>query len=142
MLARSVSVILIAVVIACPMWCGNGVCHADQCCSAKQSSYEVCPVQGTDHCCCDQSSPDSDHPCPSKTSGKSSCQGVCGGVIFGKPIKLNDVADSFIVSLMDTEALVVVRLVERNIHGIEHYRHCRGGNHGRFLRTLHMSFLC
>ena len=141
MFARTVSVVLIAAIIACPMWCGNGVCHATECCLAEQPSCEACPVHGTARCC-DQPSPENNRHCPSESPGTSSCQGVCGGAVFTKPNKLNDVADSFFGPLMDIDSPVVARLVECNFHGIEHDWHNGGGNHGRSLRTLHMSFLC
>lgn len=148
MLARIVSLVLIAAVVACPLTCGNGLCHAGQCCSEMQASDQVCPAHGTAQCCCGRASSDEDH-CPSgdrgpcRCPGKSSCQGVCGGAVFEKQIELDGASDSSFLSLVDTDTLLVTRVIERRTaHGAEHHWHRRGGNHGRSLRALHMSFLC
>ena len=142
MFSRAVSLTLMAAIIACPMWCGSGSCHAGQCCSAEQTSDRACSVHGTDCCCCEESLPDSDRHCPCESPRESSCQGVCGGAVFEKPRELNDVFDTFVTPLTDSESPVVARLIECNTQGVEHRWHPRGDNHGRSLRTLHMSFLC
>ena len=141
MFARTVSLVLTVAIIACPMWCGNGLCHAGWCCSPEQSSHQPCPVHGTARCCGDTGSPDSKDDCPGEAPGKSSCQGVCGGAVFEKPRELNDGTDSSVLPLVTAETPVACQLAECRTHGGEHFLRC-GGNRGRFLRTLHMSFLC
>jgi hypothetical protein len=144
---RIVSLIQIAAIIACPLWCSSGLCHAGQHCAIdgcslmERTTPQFCPFHGTTRCCCNESSsPRNDHGpcrCPNKP-----CQGVCGGAVFDKPIELNDVRDSFFLPLIVTEISFALHVVECRSLDIEHHWHCHGGNHGRALRTLHMSFLC
>ena len=147
MFARTVSLVQIAVLIACPMWCGNGLCRADQCCSVEQSTHQPCPVHETACDCCDIDSSGSNNDCPCDAPCKSSCQGVCGGAVFGKPCELNDPMPTCSAKkgsfgpFLAVEIPVACQLAECRTNDGDHFLHC-GGNHGRSLRTLHMSFLC
>lgn len=140
MFARTVVLVQIAAIIACPMWCGNGVCHAGQCDSAELC-HQACPDNETARCCLDQSSPDSNRDCPTESPDESSCQGVCGGAIFEKPSGLNNVSGSFLMPHAAAELPGACPLAECRTDGRDQLLHC-GTNHGRSLRTLHMSFLC
>jgi hypothetical protein len=140
MFVRTVSLILIAAVVACPMWCSNGLCHAGQCCSAEQSAHRACPVHGATRCCCNKHSSDSHDEFPCDAPCESSCQGVCGGAVFEKPIELNDEIDSFLLPFLTAEILPACRLAECRTQNGDHF-YDYGGNHGRILRTLYMSFL-
>lgn len=137
MLARTVSLVLIVATIACPLWCGESVCQADQCCPGEQSAVPDCCCRG-----CEQSTPDNDSQPPGDSPEKSSCQGVCGGAVLQKRSEWNDVSAAFFVSLINIEAPITARLVECNAQRGTHDWHGRGGNHGRSLCALHMSFLC
>ena len=141
MFARTVSLVLIAAVIACPMWCSNGLCHAGQCCSAEQSTHQPCPVHRTARCCCDKGSSDSNDDCPYDAPCESSCQGVCSGAVFEKPIELNDEIDSSLLPFHAADKPVGCQLVKCHTNGGDHFLHC-GWHHGRTLRTLLMSLLC
>ncbi len=147
MVSRTVSLVLITTIIACPVWCSNGLCNADQCCAAKASWHQACPVDGNVGSCCERSGSDSDCHRPGKTPHNppcdSSCQGVCGGAIFEKPCELNNASDSFPSPLVVTDVAVVPRSAELCSDDIGHAVYCTsGGNLGRSLRTLYMSFLC
>ena len=141
MLPRIVVSVLILAIIACPLWCGNGSCHAGQCCPATHSVDHICPVHGTATCCCtDKSSDDDDHVprrCPNK-----SCQGVCGGAVLEKPLELDGTDSLLFWPLIEADASIAVQLAESRSLDVVLPGHCRRGNHGRLLRTLHMSFLC
>lgn len=141
MFARSISLILIVALIACPLWCGNGACHAHQCCSARQSA-QMCPEHGTCECCCDQPSPNSPAGEPCRCPDDSACQGICGGAIFEKPCQLDlDAAAYFMSPRFDDEAGFQLAFChELDIHHLWHFG--ESGNYGRSLRTRHMSFLC
>ena len=142
MFTRTVSLVLIAAIIACPLWCGSGLCHAGQCCSVKQSSQQSFPGHGAVNCCCTRSSPDGDDQAPSRCPAKSSCQGVCGGAIFEKLGELDSVEDSFFLPLADAEVSVSSWLLQCRSPDVAHH-HCQsGGNYGRSLRTLYMSLVC
>ena len=139
--ARTVSIVLTLAIIACPIWCGNGLCHAGQCSSAQQSAPQPCPDHEAASCCGDEGSSESNDDCPCDAFCKSSCQGVCGGAVFEKPCEFNDGTDSAFLPLIAAETPVACQLAEwRTLDG-DHFLDC-GGNHGRSLRTLYMSLLC
>ena len=163
MFNRIVSLLLVAVILACPMRCGRGICHAGQCCSQEKSSRHSCAARGADPCqcngsshedtcsesshadqCneCNKSSRDNDRSCPNQPPAKPSCQGVCGGAVVQKPNEFREAADSFFVPMTDTAASLIPRMVECKADGVVRYCHFRSGNYGRSLRALHMSFLC
>lgn len=142
MFARCLSLVMIAVVVACPMWCGSGLCCADQCGSKEQSSHQACPRHGSAGCCCEEPSPDNGDQSPCQCPNTKSCQGVCGGAVFEKPIELNDESGSVFSPLDDTEIFFATQLAECRSLDVEHPWERHGGNLGRFLRTLHMSSLC
>ena len=141
MLGRIVSVVQIVAIIACPLWCGNGWCHADTCCSVKQPSDQFCPDHGTAKCCCKKSSSEHDNRGPCRCPNKT-CQGVCGGAVFEKPVELNDASESHFLPVIDSEISFALQLSECHSLDAEHHFHGPSGNYGRFVRTLHMSFLC
>ncbi len=142
MFARIICHISIAALIACPTWCGSGLCRVAQCCSAQPLA--ACPDTDAASCCnkkcptdgeTGNERPSGDAPC------KSSCQGVCGGAIFVKPFELNDPIDSSFLPLFVAGASIADELTEYPAEHDDHLSHCRA-NHGRFLRTLHNSLLC
>jgi hypothetical protein len=145
MSSRTVSLVLIAAVIACPLWCGNGFCRADQCCSPEKSEASSgCLVDGTQDCCRLKDGSDDyedNQQCPCESS-QNSCQGICGGAVLGKTIEVDESSRVLLVRLIDACAAVTTRLVECSHHRYE--QHCCGSdsNYGRSVRTLHMSFLC
>lgn len=142
MLARIVSLVLIAAIIACPIWCGNGLCHAGRCCSTKQSpSGPTCAIRSAAFCCCDKRSPSGDRPHPAESPCKASCQGVCGGAIFEKPCLLSTGIDAFYLTTVVTPVSDMRQMAKCRRHGGDQLL-CISGDHGRSLRILHMSLLC
>lgn len=159
MFSRIVALVQIAAIVACPLRCGSGLCYAEPCgsqehASATTSSPTTCGEDSSAHCCGNESilSPananasanehardePSSPPCP---CSDSSCQGVCGGAVFAKPIDLSTVADSIFLPLVDAQVSVDSQFADsRSQIGEFHWRGS-SGNHGRFVRTLHMSFL-
>jgi hypothetical protein len=142
MFSRTISLVLIAAIIACPMWCGSGLCIAGQCCEQAASSASDA---GGDHrtmeCCrkCDgHNDSDQNRPCLPETS----CQGVCGGAVLQKSVELDDFSDTFFRPMFDDHAPITARLLECSHGRSEQHRCGSNTNHGRFVRTLHMSFLC
>jgi len=142
MFPRAVSTVLITAIIACPMWCGDAPCQAGRCCSAEHFSHQACcPVHSTDDCCGKEKPSDPDNGEPSDAPDKSPCQGVCGGAVFAKPCELNVRVSSSFASFVAIESPVAVQSVISRAVGGEPFLD-RGSSHGRWLRTLHMSFLC
>ena len=149
MFDRLVALVLIAAVIACPLWCGNVFCRGDQCCAADECSLEEqspasCPRQG--NACRGQNradcSEESNENAPCRRPGKSSCQGICGGAVFEKSCELDEPDISFFLPMLENVGLFDTLLVHFRTAVAEHH-HCPSSkNHGRFVRTLHSSYLC
>ena len=139
---RIISLVQIAAIIACPMWCSSGLCLADQCCSLKQPAEQVCPAhRSAKCCCCNQESDRDDNRSPCRCHDKS-CQGVCGGAVFQKPIEVSHTSDGFLPFLNDVDFSFRAQSAECQMLNLEHPPFFHSGNHGRFMRALHMSLLC
>jgi hypothetical protein len=141
MFARTVSLALIAAIVACPMGCGNGLRFVRQCCSAAQDSPQACPVHKT-ACCCRESLPDGDERCPCESPRKSSCQGICGGAIFERPCEIDDHWNSVVLRLVDAEISTASRPADCCSFGVDHRHDSQRENYGRSVRIRHLSFLC
>ena len=147
MFNRLISLVLIAAVIACPMWCGNGVCPAHQCCAAQECSLDEqslasCPQHGTVDCCRENSSEEHDEDAPCRCPDTSTCQGVCGGAVFEKSCELDGPDIPFFLPMIENDGSIVSLLAHFRTVGAEHHHCLSARNHGRFVRTLHSSFLC
>ena len=145
MFFRAVSLLLAAAVIACPICCGSGMCHAGQCCGTEASSHESqrsgCNRSEPADCCGDSSSRDRNAPTPGEFPSGTLCQGVCGGAVFEKPCVLDDVTASFFLPLSDADISVACQVAHGDAFGVDDHT-LAGDSYGRFLRTLHMSLLC
>ena len=142
MFVRTVSLILIASIIACPLWCSSGLCHIDQGGPVTQSSRPCCS-----HClladhCRDQPLSDEGDDGPQRCPYESSCQGICGGAVFEKPCKVDDFENSCFLPRSDVEVTTCARLQHCRFRDVKHELHGRHGNQGRFVRIRQMSFLC
>ncbi len=141
MVARLISLVLMVAIVACPMWCGERLCPAAPCCSATPCPRIVCAVHETADCCCEPSSPNKSDPNPSRPANQSSCQGICGGAVFEQLSQVDNFDGSIILPLFDVHASTVSRRSSFRRCDVPTISHC-GGNRGRSLRTLYMSFLC
>ncbi len=144
MYSRTVSLILIAAIVACPMWCGAGLCRGECCSQESSEASTAAPFRGTRDCChldedgCEHG----DHQQGPRNSSQTSCQGICGGAVFEKIVEVDDCPDVLFLPPVDVYAPITARIVECR-HRCCEQNCCRSdSNHGRFLRTLHMSFLC
>ena len=148
MLERSISLTLIAAVIACPMWCGNGVCYACRTCDAVdcgrgEEPPASCPLHRAVDCACNGSSQESDPGAPSRCPDKGVCQGVCGGAVIEKLGQLDGIEASLIFRVIGSDGSMDSLLAQRRAVYAERFCNCGSvKNHGRFVRTLHSSFLC
>ena len=159
MFSRIVALVQIAAIIACPLRCGSDLCHAEPCGSQEHASPTnslptTCGEDSSAHCCCTERIPSaananasanehaSDEPSPSPCPcSDSSCQGVCGGAVFAKPVEFSMVTDSIFLSMVDARVSVDSQFADsRSQIGEFHWRGS-SGNQGRFVRTLHKSFL-
>ena len=144
---RFVSLIAIVAVIACPMWCcgdncqGASCCALDECCH-EETSPAACHHCGDADCCGGNSSQEHDEETPDRHPSKPSCQGVCGGAVIEEACEMRRPDDSFHLPLIGHDwSGVSVPTHFRNV-GTEQPPCIGAKNHGRFVRILHMSFLC
>lgn len=147
MFDRLVSLVMIFAVIACPMCCGNRACHAGQCCAAdlcrlgKQAS-PTCPIHRTIEGCFNETAQDHDGRDPRRCPEKSSCQGICGGAVFEKPCELANFEAYFFSLCVDDNDSIVSLSAHFRTSGTRQHHGSDATNYGRFVRTLHSSFLC
>ena len=146
MFGRIVSVALIVVVIACPMLCGKGRCHAGGCCADDRCGWDdaltkACELHGTVDCRCEDAPRQRGGDPPRNCPDKRICQGVCGGAVLDKPVELEVIEFSCMLWL-DGDYLVVSRLNPVRDNAGVHRLCVPGQNYGRYTRTLHASFLC
>ena len=147
MFTRIVSLLLMAAVVACPMCRGEGVRSACHCCAAdggslQQHSSCACSVHGTDDCQCEKPAQNSDEHTPNGCPKKGSCQGVCGGVVIEKPCEFEEPYAMFLMPPIDSDGSQVSLLAQYRADGLGFHFYISAKNHGRFVRTLHSSFLC
>jgi len=145
MFFRAISLLLTAAVVACPVCCAGGFCHAGQCRGTEQSPREsqrpCCRHGDSAGCRGERSSRDQNEPAPGKCPEGTTCQGVCGGAVFEKPCVLDDVTASFFLPLSDADISVACQVAHGDAFGVDDHT-LAGDSYGRFLRTLHMSLLC
>jgi hypothetical protein len=143
MLERFVVLVTIAALLACPMRCCDDQCSAAHCCSSapEVASPETCSAQGGGACCCGKSASADGEDRPRPAPKKPSCQGVCGGAVLAKPAELPTDNEMICLPQIDLDGAIVTLPAVRSSSGIA-VVFPGEGNHGRLLRTLHMSFLC
>jgi hypothetical protein len=145
MFSRFVSLGLVAAIIACPLWCGSGMCQAGCCSPGQPSQTDRRDAEPVCECCAEADNDNSSreqrrHP---GESPSKSCQGVCGGAVFEKPLALNAPSASVVRLPIADASQDAWRPVDATCIVARHSLHHFGGkNLGRALRTLHMSFLC
>ncbi|MEO2036995.1 MAG: hypothetical protein ABGZ35_33390 [Planctomycetaceae bacterium] len=145
MFARTVALLLIAEIVACPLSCSADVCR---CCYDDSSSQRelgtrsCCELGAEESCCGKESSRSQDNRQPEPEPGTLICQGVCGGAVLNRPSELDSTELSFLLPRAGNDS-ANVSLFTRYRTGSFGYSHPVGkGNQGRFVRTLNMSFLC
>jgi hypothetical protein len=141
MYAQAISIVMTAAIIACPMWCGSGLCHDEGCCAAGKLVEQTIPAHDSARCCGGKGLPGDNSNCPPDTPCELSCQGVCGGAVLEKPCELTGEFESSVLPLVANETPVACQTAQGRTRDRDRFLQ-HGGNHGRLLRTLHMSFLC
>ena len=139
MFNRVISLILIASVFGCPLWCSMGIC---------QCSSETTALNGSSSECCCGTTVDADTPGSTRTETPEPepeslrCQGICGGAVPESPYRVPG-ADffQFLTSLeshaylsFPREHCFVWKAGIPDLHGAE--------NQGRSVRIRLMSFQC
>ncbi len=147
---RCVVKILILALLVCPLGCGAGFGLGLDCCAATSSAVSRSTVSesadASHTCSCPHEKPasgttDDSTPAPPSSPEKASCQCICGGAVFTK--QCEEWTGEILVSLFSDVPVPctptcpfrhAVRLIANPDIG--------GGNFGRFLCTMHASFLC
>jgi hypothetical protein len=167
MFARILSQILIAAVIACPLSCYSGMCLSDACLSdaclsdaclsdaclsdaclsgASGATHGNSSQNASNHCssCQNTTTPESGSKHVPDRCPMQSCQGVCGGAVFERPIEIELLDGAFCLPFGDTPSFAVAGLTVESMSPCEaETPWCFGdSNVGRSLCINHMSFQC
>jgi hypothetical protein len=143
MIARTVSLVLVAAIVGCPICCGSGWCHDTPCRSAKQAVEYPCSLKRPVSCGCAESQPDSDQKHPRPCPEDSTCQCICGGAVIERSCPWGGVADAFFLPVADDDFVIASRQgLFQSLRVAHDFARLWGGNRGRFMRTLHSSLLC
>ena len=141
MYSRIAHIALITAVIACPLLCRNGSC--DGCCAVNRSVESTCPIYDAGDDCCRSTAQDGqdERPCD-RGPDASNCQGVCGGAVLEKPSSLPKPTEmrlrfEFNGQPSPPASLLSVRPAYTLGHSFDDSM-----TPGRYIRILHMSFLC
>ena len=145
MLYRLVCFALVTAVIACPVVCAQGLCHASHCCPPDKDQLAkdlsaVCPLHSMGRACCPAQENDED--APFRFPGKPRCQGVCGGAVLEKTSEVKVVETSWYLPVAHRDGSVVWLLAHFHSLGRDCACITGGKNYGRLTRTVLSSFLC
>jgi len=151
MYQRIISLILIAAVFGCPLWCSMGIC---QCGGGNGAVSEICMASGNVQAsccqptCCSEGCEEPPSPCPFNSHTPSPdtegmrCQGICGGAVFESPCQIAGVELRLVLPFVpsDDDALTTTRqdtFPTFDSHECNWQKHRRGS-----LRLWLMSFQC
>jgi hypothetical protein len=146
MFNRIISLILIAAVFGCPLWCSMGICECTGGANAAMINVKL------DQCCqppcCtnvtettrESRSSSTDDPQP-KPEGLR-CQGICGGAVLESPCQIPAVELCQFSPVLNNVQyrLLATQLCEFREPDSPDYN--RSENRGRSVRIRHMSFQC
>ena len=142
-IARTVSVVLMLAVIACPIVCGSGICCATgKSAMAMESRQLPCLESDMSQCGCEGKPSDRSAPGPQQCPGKSSCQCVCGGAVMERSCAQDTSEALVFLPLESCGSLVQYFAPHHGTVDDQQHRHRGAANLGRFVRTLHSSLLC
>lgn len=134
MTGRFFTLLLIPAIIGCPLMCVAGSCAS--------SGLEAEPAVAA-CCCCPHSGqpPQNEGDRPIRPDSGGPCQGVCGGVVFVKPVETHRLQECDLFQFVAVENAVVAQPAV-TLTDVERGLPLNGLPAGRSLRALHMSFLC
>ncbi len=146
MFNRIISLILIAAVFGCPLWCSMGIC---QCTGGPNIAMNAVKsgLCGTPPCCTGVTQP-THEPSSSGTGDPQPkpeglrCQGICGGAVLESPCQIPAVDVSLFSPMLNS---VQDRLLSPKLCGFREpdFPDCnRSENRGRSVRIRYMSFQC
>jgi len=143
MFHRTISLVLVAAVFGCPLWCSMGLC---------QCSGDVTTIAGkVSECCqptCCSVKVESETATPPGTAPPDSkpeslrCQGVCGGAVFESPCELPAVDLCRYLNCVDNDAPLLLAREHSVVRQPDSPEFQRAENEGRSVRIRLMSFQC
>ena len=147
-----ISHLLVFAVLGCPLWCSLGLCtsvqfYVDQCqkesCCGSRTAVEteLGKASNTTRCCSRNRSPDSKEQKPCCPTEKEFCQGICGGAVLEKSCTWERPGDVLTLLSEATDGFKIVSIAYTAGECAKPAPISGTGNHGRFLRVLHKSFL-
>lgn len=134
MLHCLLSFVLCLTTFTCPMWCVKGPIGSY---AGEKSTQSPCSKCGCPSSNSNDETPTSQNG-PCESDSQCQCQGVCGGVVFSRAIDLDSIhlqLDSF-APIQDSLLVHDYTTINQATAPSDHIRT------GRFLRTMHASYLC
>lgn len=140
MFTRVTALVQMVALLACPLWCAQGLCHAGAACAGGNCALEIADQAPVCVCCCEDVASSEEVPNPERCPDESECQGICGGAVVERTIELDAAELSFLPPATDKDACSALGYP----HFIDHVDPPRlpANNFGRFVRMLRGSFLC
>jgi hypothetical protein len=158
MFSRVISLVLIAAVTACPLWCNIGICGvAGSCCGGNfgdRNTRESAPVAS----CCNTKMPaaaldaafedtaasNNHQPAPDDppTRSKSSRHCICGGAVLQVSCSWAEPIVSSAISQNTCDNSHHSPAAQIRSKAFDFPECVRAKNQGRFKRTLYGSFIC
>ncbi len=83
MTRKVLNLLLIAMIVACPLWCMSGICAStEECCARDQAAHDCCDQEQArdQHSCDEHSDHHPSNPCDNSPCGL--CQCICGGAVI------------------------------------------------------------
>ena len=152
MYTRIISLILVAAVLGCPLWCSMGFCQCSPNTIAGARSIAGALSGDTDNCCqppcCagatrtaqESHSPNGRGPHPEPDSHR--CQGICGGAVLQGPCQVSaSELCQFLPALKRVHYCLQVTQ-QRKIRASRLPNDNAPANRGRSVRICYMSFQC
>lgn len=137
MFHRTVVILTVLAIIACPMFCreGTGCCRdSHRGCALSSSAPQKCS------CCCRESEEPQEVPGDNPQDTDEMCQGVCGGVVMLEPLKL-DTRDDLLHAVPFEVVSVESCFAETSFEFVDDLQSTVDLS-GRSLRTILSSYLC
>jgi hypothetical protein len=145
MLMRCVSTIQILAILVCPLGCGAGYGLGLECCPTTPSP--VSESSDASHTCCGSheeptsGTTDDSRSSPPSSPKMPSCQCICGGAVFAKQCE-ELTGETCVSSFSDAPSTYTPTCPSPHQFPLIAVREIGGKNIGRFLCTMHASFLC
>ena len=143
MFHRIISLLLIAAVFGCPLWCSMGICQ----CSGGMTTLAEKVSECCQPTCCgctfaSKTATTSEPETPDSKRKNSRCQGICGGAVLESPCELPAVDLCRFLNCVDNDAFLLLAKDYRVVQTPDCQEFLWAENQGRSVRIRLMSFQC